>query len=215
VFLSYTNPVNTTDPVLQMLNQGDNPSGVLTTTDIMTAEQTGTPLPDIDSLKSTPNGDLVLTSEGDGVPTSDGRFSLISDPGGPNQIITNIRVTDPAGDNVQGMDDVLFPGATRGTLFVTESDSDRVYKIVLTGLDPSTPIVSLGSFNELGLVNLNTGIATPLITGANVPGGVFDSPHGLDFLPNVVPEPSTWAIMLMGFGGLGAALRSRRRTAAA
>ena len=74
VYLSYTNPVNPTDSVLQILNQGNNPSGVLTTTSILTAQQTN-PLftspnpnpPDIDSLKSTPNGELVLTSEGDGL----------------------------------------------------------------------------------------------------------------------------------------------------
>jgi type VI secretion system secreted protein VgrG len=30
-----------------------------------------------------------------------------------------------------------------------------------------------------------------------------------------VPEPSTWALMLVGFGGLGAALRSRHRAASA
>lgn len=29
-----------------------------------------------------------------------------------------------------------------------------------------------------------------------------------------VPEPATWAMMLMGFGGLGAAMRSRRKRAA-
>jgi hypothetical protein len=30
-----------------------------------------------------------------------------------------------------------------------------------------------------------------------------------------VPEPATWAVMLMGFGGLGAAMRSRRKQAEA
>jgi len=30
-----------------------------------------------------------------------------------------------------------------------------------------------------------------------------------------VPEPATWAMMLVGFGGLGAAMRSRRKLAAA
>ena len=68
VYLSYTNPSTgtSTDPVLQMLNNGNNPTGTLTTTAILTESQTGIPGPDIDSLKSTPNGELVLTSEGDG-----------------------------------------------------------------------------------------------------------------------------------------------------
>lgn len=35
------------------------------------------------------------------------------------------------------------------------------------------------------------------------------------FAFNVVPEPATWAMMLMGFGAAGAMIRSRRRTVAA
>jgi hypothetical protein len=27
-----------------------------------------------------------------------------------------------------------------------------------------------------------------------------------------IPEPASWALMIMGFGGVGAAIRSRRRT---
>lgn len=41
------------------------------------------------------------------------------------------------------------------------------------------------------------------------------SPSQLTFdAPASVPEPATWAMMLAGFGGLGAMLRSRRRAAA-
>lgn len=41
-------------------------------------------------------------------------------------------------------------------------------------------------------------------------------PAGFGFrLDDVVPEPSSWALMLMGVGGLGGMLRSRRKAVAA
>lgn len=33
----------------------------------------------------------------------------------------------------------------------------------------------------------------------------------LSFEPNAVPEPATWALMLLGFGGIGMAMRRRRK----
>jgi hypothetical protein len=205
VYLSYTNPVNPTDPVLQILNNGNNPSGTLTTTSILTAAQTN-PLftspsqnpPDIDSLKSTPNGDLVLTSEGDGLgpewATSDGRYTLIANPGTPQQTVTNVSVTNQAGVNVNGMDDVIFPDATSGWLFVAGAPDNVVDKVWVTGLTIGTPIIALGSFNEVATVNPTPGVVeTPLLD--------INSPHGMDFL--AAPEPSTWAMMLLGFAGLG------------
>ena len=50
-------------------------------------------------------------------------------------------------------------------------------------------------------------VETTLLTGVAV--------HGLDFV--AVPEPSTWAMILLGFVGLGFAGRraSRRQAAAA
>jgi hypothetical protein len=46
---------------------------------------------------------------------------------------------------------------------------------------------------------------------------VFDGPqYGLRYggvAFNAVPEPAAWALMLMGFGGLGGALRARRKAA--
>jgi hypothetical protein len=76
------------------------------------------------------------------------------------------------------MDDVLFPTATAGTLYVSNTGNDTVLALKLTGLDLNTPIVSIGSFNEVALVNPLTGVVEhPLLTGLN-------SPHGLDFIPS-------------------------------
>lgn len=213
VYLSYTNPVNPMDPVLQVLNQGNTPSGTLATTSILSAQQTN-PLftsssqnpPDIDSLKSTPNGELVLTSEGDGLgpqwATSDGRYTLISNPGTPQQSWTNVRVTNSAGVNVNGMDDIIFPDATAGTLYVADTGTNKVYSVHLTGLSPDTAIISLGSFNEVALVNPTTGVVeSPLLTG-------LESPHGMEFVS--APEPSTWALLLLGLVGLATSARRRR-----
>lgn len=47
--------------------------------------------------------------------------------------------------------------------------------------------------------------------------GVFDGSINYgdgDFRIGSVPEPASWALMLMGFGGLGAVMRSRRNMAA-
>jgi hypothetical protein len=219
VYLSYSNPVNPSDPVLQILPQGNTPSGTLTTTNILTAQQTN-PLftsstqnpPDIDSLKSTPSGQLVLTSEGDGLGpqwvTSDGRYTLVSNPGTPGQSVTNVRVTSSAGVNVNAMDDVVFPGATSGTLYVADTGTNKVYAVTLTGLNPDTPIISLGSFDEVALVNPITGVVgAPLLTG-------LTATHGLDFVAGV-PEPATGSILLLGFAGLAAAGALRRRSTAA
>jgi len=59
-----------------------------------------------------------------------------------------------------------------------------------------------------GLVG-NTPGAT--ISGQITGGVSFDSGG----LQGGVPEPTTWALMILGFGGVGAAVRARRRTALA
>ena len=116
VYLSYTNPVNPTDPVLQILNNGNTPTGTLTTTSILTAAQTGISVPEIDSLKSTPNGELVLTSEGDGAGTGNpiATFSLIANPGAANQTVTNVPVTDTKGNPRRGDGRRAVPGRDPG-----------------------------------------------------------------------------------------------------
>ena len=41
------------------------------------------------------------------------------------------------------------------------------------------------------------------------PGGIY--PETPELLESAVPEPETWAIMIIGFFGIGLALRTRAR----
>jgi hypothetical protein len=215
VYLSYTNPVNPTDPVLQILGNGNNPTGTLTTTTILTAQHVGLTSgnePDIDSLKTTPSGELVLTTEGDGPGSGDlvGEFTLISHPGNASQTVANVPVTS-GGKNVQGIDDVIFPGAKSGWLYVAETGTvNKVDKVWLSGLDPNTPIVAIGGLHEVALVNPTNGdVESALLTG-------LSSPHGMDFVPATsAPEPPTWPMLLLGLGGWAAAAATRRKSGAA
>lgn len=48
--------------------------------------------------------------------------------------------------------------------------------------------------------------------GAGKSFGNFTAGSSGSFAAGVIPEPGTWALMIMGFGGAGAMLRSRRKT---
>jgi hypothetical protein len=79
-------------------------------------------------------------------------------------------------------------------------------KLWVTGLTIGTPIIALGSFNEVGTVNPVTGVVETTLLN-------IDAPHGMEFL--AAPEPSTWAMMLVGFAGLGFMGYARRAKGAA
>jgi hypothetical protein len=76
---------------------------------------------------------------------------------------------------------------------------------------------STGSIDEKSLLHVavNPGSNTLVVNGTS--GGLFSYGGNVSFekLVSSVPEPASWALMIMGFGGLGAALRTKRRTQAA
>jgi hypothetical protein len=75
-------------------------------------------------------------------------------------------------------------------------------------LTPGNRTVEFGS-----LVGLPTVAGTQTLTVNGVSGGNGSYSGTVSFNPNVaaVPEPATWALMLFGFGFLGAAMRRRSK----
>lgn len=59
---------------------------------------------------------------------------------------------------------------------------------------------------------ITAGVANTLVI-SGLSRGLGQYSGTLTFLPSAVPEPGTWAMMLLGFGAVGFAMRRRRRTA--
>lgn len=62
------------------------------------------------------------------------------------------------------------------------------------------------------IVNIGAPLTVKFFAGDGTPNDNFG---GVSLRISAAPEPGTWALMLLGFGGAGMALRTRRRTPAA
>ena len=187
VFLSYTNPKNPGDAVVQQLTNGTAPFGSLQTTDVLRFGDTGTnlvtgelnqPLPvtDPDSLKSLPDGSLILTGE------NDKAFTIITNPGTTQQSAS--FVTLPAGS--ASPDDVIMPTTTSGTFYVSNQNGNDIVAAKVTDLNTNDLYASVGTSVEE--VDPKTGTVTPIITGLN-------GSHGLLFVPDAQGAPDVAALL--------------------
>jgi hypothetical protein len=184
VFLSYTNPNGTGDPTLVELVNGDRPNGLLLTSTILTDGATGfdtvsgkieaVPQSDPDSLKTAPNGDLLLTSG------ADGTIIDVHNAGTPSQAVsfTTIQNIPAASIGNAGLDDVIKPSATAGTFYLTDTKTNKVFSFHATGLNTNDYYASVGSLKAFGQIDPTTGVFTPLVTAANAGDMNFAAPHG-------------------------------------
>ena len=99
---------------------------------------------------------------------------------------------------------------------VLSTGSNAAFEMQFTSLTPGLfEILTLDSNNFTGLTY---GLSGDTITidwtgGAVEQGQVFQAVFNL--IPGAVPEPSTWATMLLGFAAVGIAIRHKRRSSAA
>lgn len=182
VFLSETNPVNPSDPVIVELLNGQAPFGTLETRGILSLGDTGTnlvtgqtnqPLPvtDPDSLKLLPNGDLLLTGE------ADGAYVFVKNPGTTHQSESFVDL--PTGDVP---DDAIMPTSRSGTFYISNQGGNDVISVQVTKLNTKDLYADINAgsgpdANELVQIDPRTGVVTPVVTGLN-------NPHGLAFVPS-------------------------------
>lgn len=134
--------------------------------------------------------------------------------------VDNLNTTNFA-QNIGADNAVLFSGAlpslTPGGSFTLPFTGAFNYNPsngnLLVNVDISGPV------DGNAYLNSYAGDANGIFSRADNFGSAFYTGYGLETgfvtLAGGVPEPATWAMMLVGLGGLGVAMRSRRRRVAA
>jgi cytochrome c peroxidase len=119
--------------------------------------------------------------------------------------LRNIALTGPYGHNgwFDSLEDVIDFYATRDVKPVCTSVMLSSSAAVAAGCWPAAEFADQMNTDELGNLPLNK---WEKISIAKFLGTLTDG-----YQPGGIPEPSTWALMIMGFSGIGARIRRRGR----
>jgi hypothetical protein len=114
-----------------------------------------------------------------------------------------------------------FNAATASISGGWSSDNDGV-RILLNGVDTLNSPTDFSQFSAgFAAFSITSGFSAGvntldfIVNNGGGPTALRVEMTGAADLAGGVPEPATWAMMLAGFGGVGALMRSRRRVAAA
>ncbi|HEV3263426.1 MAG TPA: hypothetical protein VG013_41710 [Gemmataceae bacterium] len=136
-------------------------------TNLVTKLQVRLNLQDPDSMPADRSGNLVLTSQ------ADNELVIIKHPGASNQSVTLLPLTNATNKPVS-VDDTLFPRGSGGEILMTDLGG-TIYRITGPAVRSGLALSAAPDIGQLGSLNTDTGIFTPVITG-------LSSPRGLAFL---------------------------------
>jgi hypothetical protein len=166
VRLRFTGSGIVLDPVL---------AGNATATDIPTGTSVTLNLTDPDSLSVDERGNIVVNSQ------ADGELVFVRHPLQEDRTAGRISITTAAGPTT--VDDTVF--APKGASFLLFSDvgGDIVYRLDAPtfGFEPGTAYSTSDTAGIVGVLNLDTGVLTPVATG-------FSSTRGALFVSVEEPE---------------------------
>jgi hypothetical protein len=202
-FLSASNPANNPNAAPAIVSATLNGSNTaVTTTPALAGNASATllnngttttlNLQDPDSLSQTIGGVAVLTSQGDS------QLIFVNNLGTTNQSVGVLALNGPM------VDDTAFGGTHGASLLVVDKTTNVIYRIsgpfnpnfgYSAAQDSTGTTGFIADFNATNNATIGNGFLGDVVTGLGNPGGEA-------FIAGV-PEPSTWAMMLIGFAGLG------------
>jgi len=149
--------------------------------------ETGDTIQDPDSMTQDPAGELVLNDR-----VSHSLF-IVRNPSATNPVLRVPLALVITPDVPLEVDDTIFTfslttgaSSTAGTIFITDTTAAGKAGIIYTLTKPYFPTTEVYSaanvLNDVGLVDLNSGLFVPVVTG-------FVGVHGLAFSPTSVAIP--------------------------
>lgn len=132
---------------------------------------------DPDSMTRDPAGELVLDNR------SDKSLYIARTPGSPNPVL---RVPLMLSGTPVEVNDTIFTtsattglSSTAGVIYITDTSANKIYALTKPYFPSNEVYTAANVVGDVGLVDLNTGVVTPVVTG-------FTGVHGLAFSPKGV-----------------------------
>jgi hypothetical protein len=107
----------------------------------------------------------------------DGQLIFVLEPQSEHPKVAFLSLVDSKHAAVSGLDDAVFATSDAGTIYLTDTNNNRVLKIEAENIAVGSLYACVGSLNQLVKVNMETGVVTSVVNN-------LQAPHGLVFIPN-------------------------------
>ncbi|MGH7842943.1 MAG: hypothetical protein ACREQT_15685 [Candidatus Binataceae bacterium] len=136
---------------------------------VTNSAETGDMIGDPDSMTIDPAGELILDNR------SDLSLYVVRAPGVSNAVL-RVPLTLSTSGSPMEVNDTIFTTSTAGTIFITDTSSNTIYTLTKPYFPANEVYTAANKAGVVGLVDMNTGIVTPVVTR-------LEGPHGLAFSP--------------------------------
>jgi len=194
VFISASNPSGppfTSQAIVQIKGKPakvtkvtETLAGNATAFNVVTGEDETLAISDSDSMTLDPAGELVLDSQGDD------EIIIVRSPTATNPVL---KVPLTMSGVPTEVNDTIFVGSTSGTIstagtfFITDSAANAIYTLTKPYFPPEVYTVA-DAVGDIGLLDINTGNITPVVTGLVHPNGLAFSPSAVAFDVLLIPK---------------------------